>query len=123
MAGDRRIQPKMQIKITWFIKQMSFEESAMMAAEYDIFQLSLRYKIPNYGPEDIAQELRLELWKALKSFTPGDPGLRTFTNVVCRRKLYKLIRGAQTHKRKIHYDTCPMDEERIGSIISDGETI
>jgi RNA polymerase sigma factor (sigma-70 family) len=106
-----------EIKIKWFVTDGSFEESAMMIAEYDIFQLALRYKIPNYDPEDIAQELRWELWKALPNYDPKKAGLRTFVNLVCRRRLYKLIRGAQTHKRVIHYNTCPMDE--IGNIISD----
>jgi len=113
-----------EIRIKWFVTDMPFLEAAMSVAEYDIFQLALKYQtfIPGYTAEDIAQELRFELWKKLPKYNPtGTASLRTWTLVVLRYKIYRLRRDSKRYKRVVHHSTCPFEDERneTGCIISD----
>lgn len=101
----------MQIKITWIPDDLSFEEAMMMVAEYDIFQLALKYKIPGFEPEDIAQELRIHLWNRLPKYKPKMASPRTWILCILRRKVYDLFRGSLRQKREVHHHTCQLDEK------------
>ena len=100
-----------EIRIRWFITDMPFMEAAMSVAEWDVFQLAIRYKIKGYDAADIAQELRFQLWKKLPLYDPTRASLRTFCNRVMKNHLKNLNKASRRHKRIIQFYQDELKEE------------
>lgn len=59
------------------------------------------HKIHGYTCDDLAQELRLHIWKNLHKYNPYKSNLKTWANNVMRNKLIDLDRGqTKTQKRR-----------------------
>lgn len=67
--------------------------------ENDISNFSRRYKIPGMEWGDIAQELRIELWKKLPKYNSELSSERTFVIMLIKRKIISLARKANAQKR------------------------
>jgi RNA polymerase sigma factor (sigma-70 family) len=77
---------------------MNYSELAMEIMEHDINYWCSRYWIPGYDKEDLEQECRLALWKAVQKFkTDQGVYLRTWANMVIKNRLKELLRAS-------HYD-------------------
>jgi DNA-directed RNA polymerase specialized sigma24 family protein len=103
----------MNMQMKWLIPKMPIAELAMARAEYIIFQLALRYKIPTYTPEDIAQELRFYLWRKLPQYNPQRASLETWVNLILRRQIYKLDIANRAQKRIIQHHLCELKDNLI----------
>lgn len=79
----------------------TYSELAMMILEHDINFICERYHIQGYELDDLKQEARLALWKALPRFR-ADKGilLRTWANTVIKNHLKNLLFASDLDKRR-----------------------
>ena len=92
-------------------KSIDYSSIAMQIMEYDITCYSAKYHIRGYTQEDVAQELRLKLWKALPKYDPSKCGMRTWAIRVMKNHLNNLSRDAKRHKRIILYHEVSLNDE------------
>jgi len=74
-------------------------EFALQLLEGDVGFLSRRYHVDGYEPEDLRQELRLQLWKRFKHYNYDRAGIRAFANQVMRNRLRDMLRASKRKKR------------------------
>jgi RNA polymerase sigma factor (sigma-70 family) len=72
--------------------QSSYTERALSLLEKDIHYLS----VSNWGygmpPEDVRQELRIQLWRKIHLYNPHKKALRTWAQQVMRNRLIDMSR-------------------------------
>lgn len=77
---------------------------AMQELENKVVCEASSYKIFGYTSEDLAQELRLTLWKGLNTFdSEKNVKLKTWANIVIKRRLYELNRFQTCTKKRKDY--------------------
>lgn len=84
----------------------------IFAFENDILAKAKTYKIPGMDWEDVAQELRLAVWRARDKFNPKLAGARTFVVKVIINRLRDLARTAGRKKRYLDNNTSSLEEIR-----------
>lgn len=67
-----------------------YTKEALKLLERDILYFSHKYKINGFPCEDIAQELRFQVWRKLGKYNPKRAGLRTWSNVVMYNRIQDL---------------------------------
>lgn len=86
---------------------------AMQELEPKIVYTACDCKIPKYTSEDLAQELRLEIWRNLPKFDNSRSSLKTWARMVMLSHLNHLdIKITKTKKRK-DYLAEPLHELNI----------
>lgn len=85
----------------------SYTERALELLEKDICYFATLHN-GQYGMDfdDIAQEMRIHLWRKLDRYHPGKAGLRTWANRVMRMRLIDLSRRRKElldHEDRDHY--------------------
>jgi len=74
---------------------------ALQLLEPDIIGKANKASIPNYDPDDVAQELRLRLWSSFGKYDPEKYQIRTWANTVMNNHLHNLhYKYTKTQKRK-----------------------
>ena len=79
-------------------KEKEFEKR-LRDIEPDIIGKARSFRIPGMDIKDVAQELRIQLWRKFHLFNPQKASFRTWTIRVIRNKLIDLHRRASTKKR------------------------
>lgn len=105
--------------MSWYFTKVDFTPSdenyystlAMKVFEWDISLMCRLYKIRGYEADDLAQELRLQLWRKLPLYDPTKSGLRTWAVKVMKNKIKDLYRYSKYNKREIQYHTIEHKEE------------
>jgi len=91
-------------EIRYEIEFVDWRILAMQQLEKKIVCEASSYNIFSYTSEDLAQELRLQLWKGLDSFDPKNGAkLETWANTVIKRRLYELNRFQTCTKKRKDY--------------------
>jgi RNA polymerase sigma factor (sigma-70 family) len=72
----------------------SYSEYAMQQSELYISWFCRNYFIPNWEMDDLAQELRLHLWKKLDRYDPAKSTFKSWSKRILRNKVIDLIRTA-----------------------------
>ncbi|MCX6734506.1 MAG: hypothetical protein NTZ25_01185 [Candidatus Peregrinibacteria bacterium] len=75
------------------------ENTAFLRHEDDIVAKAKHFQIPGYDWEDIAQELRIALWRKLPKFLAKKASERTFADRIMRSRIIDLNRTANRQKR------------------------
>jgi DNA-directed RNA polymerase specialized sigma24 family protein len=70
----------------------SYAERALSFLEKDVCYLAQMNWGYGMGKDDVAQELRLHLWRKLHLYHPGKAGLRTWAQRVMRMRLIDMSR-------------------------------
>lgn len=78
--------------------QGNYTERALAHLEKDVCYLARNNWGYGMTQEDVAQELRLQLWRKLDQYDPHQRALRTWAQQVMRRKLMDM---AKVHGRKM----------------------
>lgn len=82
---------------------MQFEE-LLEQSEKDIYYISHRYYVSGMDADDIAQELRIALWKAYKNFNEDVSSWKTYSNMVM---YYRIVRLLQQQDDTIYFSDIP----------------
>lgn len=92
--------------------------------ETDIVAKAKKYLIPGLDWDDVAQELRITLWRKLPQYKPSRASERTFADRIMQRRLIDLHRTAERKKRyhDNHHDSFDAMMES-GYDLSDGKWI
>jgi RNA polymerase sigma factor (sigma-70 family) len=72
----------------------AFKTEAILQLDEDICYLSEHWNIPGMEADDIAQELRLFLWKKLDGYDPARSSIRTYADRIMKNKLRNMYRDA-----------------------------
>ena len=67
--------------------------------EPTLIKLAKTYKIPPLEWEDIAQELRIQLWLKREKYNPKKATYENWAYIVCRKKIVDLARYYDAKKR------------------------
>lgn len=70
------------------------------------------YKLPGFDVDDVAQELRVVLWKSVKGYDPNKGAtFNTLFQGNAKRHIISLIRAAETQKRSERENVVQLDPE------------
>ena len=76
------------IKVDWENhKVYVYADTAMGLIEHDLVTKCAKHSIRGFDSEDLAQELRLHLWRKLDRYDPTKAGFRTWANRVMNNRL------------------------------------
>lgn len=89
-------------------KKMDFRDF-----EEKIKIISKAVKIPGMESDDIAQELRLAVWKKSEKYNPDRGSQATFFNKIVRNRLIDLYRRSQSKKNRINNNHISIEEAMI----------
>lgn len=81
------------------IEVANYAENAMQLIEYDIDWLCRKFTVKNMDPDDLAQELRLHVWRKLDKYDPRRCSFRVWAKQIMRNRIYDLHR--KTKKKNI----------------------
>lgn len=79
--------------------------------EADVIAKSKKSFIPGYEWEDIAQELRIALWKKLQKFSPQKASSRTYAQLIMRSKIRDLVKFSGRKKRYFDNNCLSLEEQ------------
>jgi len=85
-----------------------WREEAIRQLEPDIKLYAYRFHIKGMEPDDVAQEMRLQLWRKLEKYDPMKSGLRTWAQRVMRNRCTDLHRRANDmldHEKRVFPET------------------
>ena len=91
----------------------AFKTEAILQLDEDICYLSECWNIPGMEADDIAQELRMFLWKKLDIYDPARSSIRTFADRIMKNKLrdmYKLALRKPLNNSMFFGDEQAMDK-------------
>lgn len=90
----------------------------LKSAERNIVIKSYLYKIEGMSPDDIAQELRIEIWRKRNKYDPKKGSMSTFTNLLIRGRLKDLRKHSKRKKEEYFFnDVTPLTE--ISDLVED----
>jgi RNA polymerase sigma factor (sigma-70 family) len=69
------------------------------------------YQVVGLTPDDLAQELRLELWKRIPRYQAETASIKTWAYRVLNDKIRNLKRDSARHKRMVQYFVSPLVED------------
>lgn len=69
-----------------------YTERAMQMLDKDIVELSKQFAIWGHTPEEVAQELRWQIFRKIHLYDPTKASIRTWGVSVCRRRLIDMDR-------------------------------
>ena len=88
-----------------------YSEIALQLLEGDIQFWSKRYHVPGYEYEDLCQEGRLKLYKALRNYNPFfGVSFRTWANSVIKNHFRDLLRSSNYNCRKCNDKTVELND-------------
>jgi len=104
------------IKIEWH--KATFPNYALMVMDYFepyimLSCIQYQWRLPGYDLNDLAQELRLALWKSLKRYDFRKTSLRTWGNLVIKRKINNIQRDNFRYKRQVQYYLSELDGNKM----------
>ena len=73
---------------------MNFE-TYLLEIEPDIMGKAKQYSLSGMDWEDVAQELRIQLWQKFSNFNPQKASFRTWANRIMSNKLKDLLRDKE----------------------------
>lgn len=85
--------------------------------EQTIIKISHTSHIEGLEPDDIAQELRIAVWKSQSKYDPHKSSPQTFFNRIVKNTLTNLYKKTQTNKNKANNKTVSMDEIKEEDIL------
>lgn len=91
----------------------NYAERALAFLEKDICYLSQMNWGYGIDKEDVAQELRLQIWRKLHLYHPGKAGLRTWGQRVMRMRLIDMKRGMINQRKGYVRDMLNMPDRRV----------
>lgn len=71
----------------------------MQEVEGYVVMFALQHRLPGLEPEDVAQELRLHLWRRLPSYDPRKASPKSWARTVLWRKVIDLSAPISGHTR------------------------
>ena len=86
---------------------------AMRVFEHDISLICSQdqWQVKGYTPEDLAQEVRLQLWRKLPLYNPTKASLRTWANRVIKNRIRNLMKASGRQKREIQFYLTELKED------------
>jgi len=81
-----------------------YADAAMQLIEYDLVTKCAKHYIRGFDSEDLAQELRMHLWRKLDKYDPSKASFRTWANMVMRNRLKDIHRRTVMPRRDLLTD-------------------
>lgn len=99
-------------KVSYLYIERTYAIRALEVFERDIGMFASRYNVPGMDFDDVAQDLRIQLWRKLDKYDPTKAGLRKWSWMVMGSRVKDLLRMAnKKNKDMLNTNVLPFIEE------------